>query len=29
MTDDELDLGKCVEESAIEQAQNVKSNLLI
>ena len=29
MTNDELDFGKCVEESAIEQAQNVESNLLI
>ena len=29
MANDELDFGKRVEESAIEQAQNVKSNLLI
>ena len=29
MTNDELDFGKRVEEPAIEQAQNVKSNLLI
>ena len=29
MTNDELDVGKFVKESAIEQAQDMKSNLLV